>query len=193
METGSSVIMEDSLFQNRNGFNYLNFWTTMDIKPEHTYRLTTEDPDGRASSTTVTTPKDFPVPKLYIPPLDIPTVVVQEVETLIDVQWVLYVRIKAAGDIREDVYRTSYRDRIYGDSPPYFVDLPTLGDTRNFNLPDSAEVVKSYVLVASAGPDWREEIDSMDTVTYMLPEEVSNVENGIGYVVGIVSKIAERQ
>lgn len=44
------------------------------------------------------------------------------------------------------------------------------------------------IIVASGGPEWREEISSIGDIEYALPEGLSNVENGLGYMLGIVSK-----
>jgi hypothetical protein len=36
--------------------------------------------------------------------------------------------------------------------------------------------------------EWNEEIIILDDVLYALPEGISNVENGLGYMFGMVSK-----
>lgn len=64
LETGEVVNMKDSLFQFRQEFNVVNSWSTFDIKPEETYRLAGELPNGFTSRVTVTTPKDFPMPDI---------------------------------------------------------------------------------------------------------------------------------
>lgn len=64
LESGNITPMNDSLFIQANGFHYLNFWTTMEIKPEHTYRLTAEDSLGNTSHVEVTTPEEFRAPTI---------------------------------------------------------------------------------------------------------------------------------
>jgi hypothetical protein len=51
------------------------------------------------------------------------------------------------------------------------------------------EFMHHQILIASAGPEWDEEIDTMDKLVYALPEGLSNVEDGLGYMVGVVSKL----
>jgi hypothetical protein len=49
-------------------------------------------------------------------------------------------------------------------------------------------VISRDIFVASGGPEWNEEIIILDDVLYALPEGISNVENGLGYMFGMVSK-----
>ncbi|TVQ04902.1 MAG: hypothetical protein EA359_04905 [Balneolaceae bacterium] len=57
-------------------------------------------------------------------------------------------------------------------------------------LPASAraELLYRQIFVAQGGPEWNDEIRSLDDLVYILPDSFSNVEGGIGYLVGIVSK-----
>jgi hypothetical protein len=57
-------------------------------------------------------------------------------------------------------------------------------------LPENAksELLGRQIFVAAAGPEWDEDIPSFDDLSYALPDAASNVENGVGYVIGIVSK-----
>jgi hypothetical protein len=52
-------------------------------------------------------------------------------------------------------------------------------------------VLSRKIFVASAGPEWDEEITSLDQLEYSLPLIHSNVENGVGYMIGIVSKTVD--
>ena len=49
-------------------------------------------------------------------------------------------------------------------------------------------LVNSLTFVANGGPEWSDQFESVDDIIYSLPESFSNVENGLGYLVGIVSK-----
>lgn len=108
LENGETVTMNDSLILNPNGFHYLNVWTSMDIKSNHSYHLKTERPDGSESHVTVSIPDDFPTPLLH--------------------------------------------------------------------LPDDG------------GAEWNEEITSLEDIIYYLPDIYSNIDNGVGYLVGVNSK-----
>lgn len=49
-------------------------------------------------------------------------------------------------------------------------------------------VVNRQIFVASGGPEWDDNISSIVDLEYFLAGNASNVENGLGYVVGISSK-----
>lgn len=51
------------------------------------------------------------------------------------------------------------------------------------------EILHRQVFIASGGPEWNEKIPSMDDRVYALPDSFSNVEGGLGYLVGIYSKV----
>lgn len=194
MESGNSVVMRDSLFKQNNGFNYLNFWTTMDIIPAHKYRITAERPGGGTSSVTVTIPEDFPQPQLGYAQMGCSaTVHVQGVERLADIQSVWKLQINSSGYKRTDIFRFSYRSKAYGRAGSYSAttdpirERERLGDYIKAPAGDIS-LTGRYLWVASGGLGWVEELDSLDNPTYTLPEGLSNVEKGVGYVVGIVSK-----
>ncbi|WP_340107026.1 hypothetical protein [Rhodohalobacter sp. 8-1] len=65
LETGKTVIMKDSLFGVSSGFNYINFYTSMNIEPGQTYRVKAEQPDEKSSHVTLSTPKEFPNPLFF--------------------------------------------------------------------------------------------------------------------------------
>lgn len=184
LESGNSVTMHDSLFKRTSSYSYWNFWTTMDIKPEHTYRLLAERSGGGTSSVTVTTPEDFPKPKIgYGFSGCTATLSISGVDRLADAESVWRYS-------QGQMYRFSYRSRAYGGiSGIYTIGLDAGSESDRIKIPrGSAEVTKRYIFVAAGGPEWVAGIDSLDDPTYTLPDRLSNVENGLGYVVGIVSK-----
>lgn len=63
LQTGETVAMNDSVFTSKN---ILNYWTTMDIEHEQTYRIIAENVEGKSSQVTVTTPRDLPEPFIVV-------------------------------------------------------------------------------------------------------------------------------
>lgn len=195
LETGKTVVMNDSLFLSVNGLNYLNSWTTFDIKPEQSYVLEAELPDGTSSSVSMTIPKDFPTPNLRLlldgceARLDI-----NGVETLADVQSVWHVRLLLKNDSEKRFIRIPYRSEIIKrSSGNYTVYLDTEVELNQISkqtnvIPDSIDMIQRDIFVAAGGPEWIDHIDSIDDKEYALPEGLSNVTNGVGYVFGIASK-----
>ncbi|MDX1637743.1 MAG: hypothetical protein R3281_07225 [Balneolaceae bacterium] len=191
LETDQSTAMNDSLFRLPNGVHFINVWTTMDIKPEHTYRLVAERPDGETSSVIVTIPKDFPTPKLiYGVDGCSARLEIEEVEHLADIQSVWILRSNSSGYLREEVRRFSYRSTARERTPnDYYTRIYADREKEKLNLPAGRyNMSERYIFVAAAGREWIPDIGSLGDIEYALPEGLSNVENGLGYLVGIVNK-----
>lgn len=195
VETGEISEMTDSLFQLRQGFNIINSWSTINIQPNQSYQLEGQLPNGLTSTATITTPDDFPPP-------NIDTfnggcsgrLKISGVERLADVKSVWRIRFYFDGrpDLRVITipYRRQVLDLTEGD---YSVSINTTKEfstiaEKTLTTPDSLDVLSRKIFVASAGPDWDENLLSLDQLEYALPLINSNVENGVGYIIGIVSK-----
>lgn len=187
LESSTTTVMNDSLIYSPDGRHIPIAWTTTDIEPEQTYELRAERPDGAESHVTVTIPPDFPTPVLRTNENGASGgLIITGVERVADVQTLWKekrVRVPHRDDVRKiDGSENSYgvpllvgREMryIYGDPVPQF---------------DPLNLEPRQVFVASGGPAWNEEIPSLNDLEYATGVGVSNVERGVGYVVGIVSK-----
>lgn len=204
VQSGKSTVMTDSLFSYAHNRYAYNFWTTMKLQSGHTYRTTVKRSDGNFSYAEVTLPEDFPTPKVqidYRSEIPINTVVfIDEVERLADVQTVFHPEFDLTGEeylvgrshLRDTVRKESgnleiiinpeedfqFLDNFYHMTPP-------VGITQY--LTSSSPYGPPLIFIASAGPGYHF-FPSIDGKIEALPEGVSNVENGTGYLAGIVSK-----
>lgn len=194
LQTGETVAMEDSLF---TPDGYLNYWTTYDIQNEETYQLTVKR-DGNSSRVTVTTPEEWPTPFILdektFPPYGYYIFIDETVQYIADLQAVWYVTLHSGTESERKIYRFNLRNRIeytalYGGA---HLGYATKEDQRNYieknSGTDDITVEYRQIFVAAAGPDWDENISSINDLEYFLDGTASNVENGLGYVVGIDSK-----
>lgn len=196
LQGGDTTVMNDSLLLFPDGFHVLNAWTTTDIEAGQTYRLQAERPDGAVSWVTVTIPDDFPMPRLE-GKCNV-KLVIEGVERLADVQYRWHVRVSRPGRVYETFWTVPFRDRIRRDSAGVYrvgIQIQLARDRikeRWETLPayTTVQVLDRHLFVAAAGPDWigNGELESIDDLVYALPEVHSNVDDGTGYVVGIVSK-----
>jgi hypothetical protein len=197
-----TILFNDSLFQFRQGFNVINTWTTEDIKPDQTYRLRAERADGASSRVSITIPKDFPQPQLLDTGDGCTALIrIKGVERIVDVQsrWDVDVRFLGSfgSVVEEKNYSLPLREqvrRVAAGEYEIFIDTyEEVEKIRNQILvPEGLRIeIKTHsrdIFVASGGPEWRDEISSIGDLEYALPEGLSNIENGLGYMVGIVSK-----
>lgn len=192
LQTGESVIMKDSVFTSQN---VLNYWTTMDIKSEETYRITAEDPNGKSSDVTLTTPSVLPSVYITVTMSDpaIADIYIDESpEQIVDVQSVWYVLLKSGTEMQKRIFRFSLRNtlrtsNIFGDSYT-FANLTEEQQYIEQSI-GNAEISRTtkQFFVAVAGPEWNNNLSAIDDLEYFLDETGSNAENGLGYVIGIHS------
>lgn len=197
LESGETVVMNDSLITSRN---ILSYWTTMDIKHEQSYEITAEHTDGNKSRVTLTTPSELP--HVYIifqggvgVPPGVRIFINDTVEHIADVQSVWYVILNPETENRRRIFsfplrktlthtRTflgSYTTRINWERELAQIE-------QEVGVSTAISVVSRQIFVAAGGPEWDDDISSIDDLEYFLTGYNSNVENGLGYVLGISSK-----
>jgi len=191
-ENGKTETLNDSLFHFGRDAYAWNFWTTMNLEPAQTYRLKAESLDGKTSSVTVTLPEDFPTPaieaeynsqKEYL--------IIQGVENLADVHSNHQIQRNQSNDQFMLTF-SHHQDTATTRLPQseYTLQINPSKATENLELlfeEDPYNVLQREIFIASAGPDWHF-FPNINEETIALPDGISNVENGVGYVVGIVSK-----
>lgn len=193
VETGQSAVMRDSLFASGD---LLNYWTTMPLENEHTYRIIAERDDGKSSTVTVIIPEELPTPIVWINdnPPGYMIYIDDSVEHIADVQTKWYVLLSPQTERVKRVYTFNYRNTLkhtgaFGGA--YFT-LVRASEERQYitesNVGAEFTVLNQQFFVSAGGPEWIDEISSIDDLEYFLDGTASNVENGLGYVVGTDSK-----
>ncbi|MFH5831854.1 hypothetical protein [Halalkalibaculum sp. DA384] len=180
-ESGQSAVMKDSLFE----FVYthaVNYWSTMNIKAGETYRLTAERSDGATSSATVTLPEDFPTPVVQMGRSGFDYVYINGIKKLADVHTRFHTE---SGEI---VVVPHIRDTVSRRSDDYVVAIDPAEDLAALGEHNTDGYTRKEIFVAAGGPNWPP-MGSIDEDLISMPEGVSNVTSGAGYLAGIVSKI----
>ncbi|TVQ04899.1 MAG: DUF4249 family protein [Balneolaceae bacterium] len=203
IDTGEKTTMTNSLVEFRQGFYAANVWSDFQIEENQTYRLVAERTHGGTSYATVTIPPAFPTPRVFIDIIDDqePEYFIwidEGVERLADVQSWWYVRIQTpfwqedqlfkfslkAG--AEKTSRDAYRVQIFPDDEIEAI----MNQSLTLQDPSAQLIVLHHqIFVASGGPDWDVNITHVDDLVYNLPEGFSNVENGLGYMAGVFSRL----
>lgn len=193
VETGQKAVMKDSLFDSGD---LLNYWTTMSLENEHSYRIHAERDDGKSSVVTVTIPKEIPVPLVInndVPPFGYNIYIDGSVEHIADLQSKWYVLLSPQTERIKRVYTFTHRNSIiqvptYGGAWYAFANTTEAREHITKNTNGEFTVLHQQFFVAAGGPGWIDDISSIDDLEYFLDGTASNVENGLGYVVGIDSK-----
>lgn len=200
---GNTVLMNKKLVQFGNQFNVINVWTDKKIQSGNTYRVQALNPNGKKSQVVMTIPDPFPVPKLLT--ISVPGIpsdfflFIDDVEHLADVQSRWHFRLSTPFWEEERFQVFSLKKRAIGvDAIPgsYMLELDPdeekeliMKNSLVLSIPGGKiEFLENQIYVASAGPEWDDSISNIDDLIYTLPDGFSNVENGLGYMVGIFSR-----
>lgn len=192
LQSGETIVMKDSVFSSRN---VLNYWTTMNIKQEQTYSITVQGSEGKTSQVMVTTPTELPTIFITIndaSPVGANIYIDQDIEHIADVQSVWYVTLKSGTEYHRRIYRFPLRNtlehsEIFGDSYA-FANWEKEQEQIEQGI-GGAEISRAtrQFFVATGGPEWDSSHSAINDLEFFLDGTNSNIENGLGYVVGINS------
>lgn len=190
LASGRTTTWQDSLFQMRRWRSggveeerwVHHVWTTETFRPGQTYRFTVTDAKGKTSAATVTLPDTLSEVEIAPPGGFSPRwkVVVQGAERLADVIVILHMRT-STGRERQRTFSV-VEDTVRRGPDRFGVEIPT----SEINQRVDGELIETEIQIAAAGPDWPD-AGSLGEETILTPGIVSNVENGFGYLGGVVS------
>lgn len=183
--TGETVVWHDSLFTLHMGGVAHNVWSDFDFKPGRSYRFEVSAPEGRVSTAVVALPDTFPEIVIQIP-MGSPTATINvpDVEDLADLRIIFCGRESESASIqRVDIplinrasrYQEGFTTRVAA-----------------YDIAATAGLSRVYwirILAMAAGPDWPD-FDQLDGETLALHDSYSNVENGVGFLGGVTSRLA---
>lgn len=194
LATEHTTSLQDSLFHYLDGATAHNFYTTVDIEPTATYRLTVQGPDGAESHAQTSIPDTFPAPTVIVPADTFPTcsnfrgnseiavVEVQDIERLVAVRAIYYMvdleRVWSFGHLADTVQTGTGAVRARIDYGHDWCRIPQRGEAERIE-----------VVVAAGDPDWPDFM-GMAWETEVLPDVASNVEGGTGLLGGVVTDTA---
>lgn len=195
LESGQKEEMKDSLFRYEGEFFAFNFKSDMTLEPDQAYLLTAARSDGQTSSARVSMPPTFPDPQAEFLDGGFISVDIEEVKNLAAVDILYEVRNDNTGITRNfeflHLHHASEDEQIPDKYNVYLFqwlqceEIATYYEERNTGN-TNITILRTWAYIASAGPEWIH-FPSLDSLTVELPD-VGNVENGAGYLLGVVSK-----
>ncbi|MCH8276776.1 MAG: hypothetical protein IIA50_04450 [Bacteroidetes bacterium] len=194
LESGAKTILRDSIFVFGEKTVH-NYWTDVLVEHEKTYRLSVSNSAGDVSDAVVTLPKAFPAPDIAlmggtgVPPEDTPlNIKISGVDRLAAIKIIYQLGTPSDGSPTE-YFEVSYLDRVA--VWPDFLAVAVIPYDEFFRKTFSKScplVSDAWVVVASAGPGWPDLLN-IDDGTLARPDVVTNVNNGVGFIGGISSKV----
>lgn len=197
VETGEVTVLNDSLFRFGGVSHVWNYWTTEALHPLEQYTLTATTPDNRKSTAAIMTPLPLPTPEIEY---DIATnygVVTGVINQRLVVAQVIY-HIRVTDDfgmVSDEIVETfSQLGSAFinqSDGTYRFTIATSSLLSGRLGVPFSRiTITKMKIQIAGSLTDWPF-YGSLTLEEIYLPEVISNVENGAGYVATVASKIFE--
>ena len=202
IETERQSTWKDSLFLFPNNVRAYNYWSTEHILPSNRYRIEVTPSTGdQIVSTEIVLPDSFPDPIA-------PIVICMSLSERCRESPVFRIDIRGIDKLAAFSAVYSYPDyskpegcQIHivdywkeGVQTPdgYSIIVEWKRDLERISsafgdAPISPTIALFDVFVAAGGPEWPDFIQ-IDRETLFLPEGISNVENGIGFVGGVITK-----
>lgn len=189
LETGASWSLRDSVTTYPNGLVAHNFGFAAGLQPGAAYRLTIRGDGGEESTAIVRMPPSFPDPEYTDDPYSpIKYVKITGIERLVAARVIYHVfdrfsgrRVSVTVDYLEATSVTSY-GYTFGIDPARDEEV-LLREVGGYAF----DIEAVDVFVAAAGPDWPD-LTGIDPETLALPDVLANVEQGVGFVGGILSR-----
>ena len=180
--TGERWPMQDSVFAYADGFAAHNLWTTARVLPDETYRVVVRRDDGAETVATVEIPDQFERPRVVDGIFSCPTqIVVSGVERVVDATAVY--RDVATGDVRRLPKLQAITAHEGGGTVEVF-----FGDDAIEIEADPIDIRKTdaSVVVAVGTAAWPDLV-GLDTEALALPRGAGRIENGVGFVGGVIT------
>ncbi len=194
--SGDVYTLQDSLFKLRDHYYAWNYWTDADIEPGEEYYFKATNKDGASSTAEVSVPKDFPTPIVdYGDEQVLARIFVDQVKHLVVSEIIYYFKVVERGVVKPNVYSESFslKDDIReeGNGRKIIFGYPNdnFGELNKKYVTDFLGIkhIKQEVTVVSGGSDWPDERGLSEEERF-LPGSISNIDHGLGVLVGIVSK-----
>lgn len=202
LESGEKYLWRDSLFRFSSNVMAHNYWTDASLDAGKTYRLEVDPLNGNPVVTSVITlPDSFPAPtarelecmnlsfdcgEYRILQVDIPGI--NKLAAFSAVYHIPdYARPRGCKAIRIPYWRdVASTSEGFRGSIQWKRDLELLA-SRFTGTAANPHFAMFEVFVASGGPEWPD-FSGIDQETLFLPDAFTNVEHGIGFVGGVVSR-----
>ena len=180
--TGERWPMRDSVFAFADGFAAHNLWTTARVRPNETYRVVVRRDDGAETVATVDVPDRFERPRVVDGIFSCPTQVeVTGVDRVVDA-------VAVYRDVETDaVHRLPKLRAIQHGADGGTVDVFYGDDAIEVGIdPIDIRTVDASVVIAVGTDDWPDLV-SLDSEELALPRGAGRIENGVGFVGGVIT------
>jgi len=187
--TNQTVTMQDSVYEYYLQGKAHNFYTTMDINPNQKYRLEVNGEEGN-SSAELEIPDAFSKPEVLDNSKFQTILKMQGIKRLVGIKTIYQTCQTCSCDETIRYTYSNLKDTLYMDDGSVKAEIDLLEEKKKIflNYPENKDysILRYDVVVAAGMPSWPNYAD-LDPEEVILPDVATNVNNGVGYLGGIVS------
>ena len=198
--TGESVVLNDSLFKFSEDTYVWNYWLPDSVIANEEYRITATDTEGKQSSVVVRTTSELMIPEIeYDQDFEEISVsgAVEDSLILLETRYLVQALVEVGCTPEREISFSHLQDISPGANGEYsFTSTHREAIAENLDVgPFSFRVNQRKLVIITAGETWPDYMSFSD-LEVDLPDVISNVENGTGFVAGIARRdtiITDRQ
>ncbi|WP_421773583.1 hypothetical protein [Gracilimonas sp.] len=198
--TGESVVLNDSLFTFSGDTYVWNYWSPDSIVTNEEYRITAIDSEGKQSSAVLRTASELAIPRIeYTQDFEEISVsgVVEDSLILLETRYIVQAFVEVGCTPEREIRFSHIEDITLGVNGEYsFTSTNREAIAEKLDVgPFSFQVNERKLVIITAGENWPDYMSFSD-LEVDLPDVISNVENGTGFVAGIAKReimITDRQ
>lgn len=193
--TGDLYTLNDSLFRFGGDAYVWNYFADETLQPNEEYTLFAESPDGGQSHAVISIPSVLPIPEVeYSTATESGTISGSSVDPVVTIEtrYIVQVITDFGCEPEREISISHTEDAFIYRDGRYLVDVnnrPAIGRRLGPSVTDYV-VNSREVVVISASEDWPD-TDNLTDEEMVLPDVVTNVENGTGFVAGISSQTVQ--
>jgi hypothetical protein len=182
--TGEQFMLTDSLFRFGGEAYVLNYFTDVPIFPEETYRVTATAEDGRQSYSILRTPSELAVPDVdFNESLERLIITGSNSNPIVSVDIRYRVQTVTFGGCtpEAELVISNLKDVLTLPNGEYRINANNGSQLSQYRI-NSRDLV-----IVTGSEDWPD-LQELNEEEMALPDVVSNVENGTGYIAGIARR-----
>ena len=187
--SNQTVTLQDSVYEYYLQGKAHNFYTTMEISPNQKYRLEVNGEEGN-SSAELEIPDAFPKPEVLDTSKFQTILKVKGIKRLVGIKTIYQTCQNCSCDETIRYTYSNLKDTLYMDDGSVKAEIDLLEEKKKIflNYPENKDysILRYDVVVAAGMPSWPNYAD-LDPEEVILPDVATNVNNGVGYLGGIVT------
>lgn len=190
--TGEETPLQPKLVRFSGNVYVWNYWTTKELEPQEEYTIRAKAPGGSQSYATITIPSELAIPDIdYSEENEVGEIRGISEDTLVTVDFRYFVQVirDRVLEPEVEVLISNLEDISLKTNGDYCAEIDNAEKLEEILLANRGDMIvnRRELVVISGSEDWPD-IADLSEEEIVLPDAVSNVVNGTGFIAGIAKR-----